>query len=107
MEQNEPMEKPEETEELSGSATPITAVTFYRKASSVAELPDNAVISGRDPIKIEKVVELLEGQYLYFSTRLIQNFPFNEADLNLTWVDERIVKQCLLVTAKEPNAGLL
>ena len=38
MEQNEPMEKPEETEELSGSATPITAVTFYRKASSVAEL---------------------------------------------------------------------
>ena len=118
MEQNEPMESPDQTKmqgtpepkentELSELPKPITAVTFYRKASSVAELPDNAVIPGRDPIKIEKVVELLEGQYLYFSTRLIQNFPFLEADCNRTWVDERNVTHCLLVTAKEMNAGLL
>ena len=124
MEQNEPMESadqtemqgaPEpmknkdlsETEELSELAKPITAVNFYRKASSVAELPDNAAVPGRDPIKIEKVVELLEGEYLYFSTRLIQDFPFLEADCNCTWVDERKVTHCLLVTAKETNAGLL
>ena len=118
MEQNEPMKSADQTEmqgtpelkentELSESATPITAVNFYRKASSVAELPDNAAVPGRDPIKIEKVVELLEGQYRYFSTRLIQDFPFLAADCTRTWVDEHKVTLCLLVTAKETNAGIL
>ena len=124
MEQNEPMEQtgqpeyPETQESVENTVTPetekppeyqkpITAVNFYRKASSVAELPDNAAIPGRDPIKIEKVVELLEGQYLYFSTRLIQDFPFLAAECNRTWVDERKVTHCLLVTAKETNAGIL
>ena len=84
MEQNEPMEQtgqpeyPETQESVENTVTPetekqpeyqkpITAVNFYRKASSVAELPDNAAVPGRDPIKIEKVVELLEGQYLHFT----------------------------------------
>jgi hypothetical protein len=79
---------------------------FCYKAGHAEELAD-AKADRPLRVRVEKVIELTQRQYQYFSTHLLEDMPFIAANRKLAGRDPQGVTHCLLVTTRNDWGGIL
>lgn len=75
-------------------------VKFERKAYKEQLLP-------QDEFKVVKVVEITLKQFDKFINHTLDDYDFIDENKDLMFIDENNVWQCIFVTAKELDYGIL
>ena len=93
-----------ETKENLAEST--VCASFHKSPCCVQDLHYD---EGAGPIQVEvmKAIELTEAQYQHFSSHMLEDMPFIQANNDLTGCDERGTIHCLLVYDRKRRDGIL
>lgn len=59
------------------------------------------------PVKVEKIVQLSDEDFSYFSKHLLNNYAFIDANKEYLFKDEKDVQHCMLVMGEDHDEGIL